>query len=225
MLKALLKKLLYRGVPVPGILRPLIRASYRVGVFVVESSAFLLKLLWVEPILRSVCEHVGSGLRAERLPYVRGAGVLRFGDRVNLSGRSCFYFVGVEGRSPRISVGSDTFIGNGCTLSAADEIRIGDHVLLAAGVRVHDNDGHPLDAARRRAAERIRADEVAPVRIGDNVWIGACALILKGVSIGDDAVIGSYAVVTRDVPAGTVVAGNPARVVREADASTEGAAD
>ena len=209
------KRVLYSGLPIPGFLRPLIRGIYRLGVFVVESSSFLFKLLVVEPILRSVCRTVGVGLRAERIPFMRGRGRLSMADHVNLSGRSCFYFISNRSPEPEIVIGSHVFIGNGCTLSSGSKIEIGDHCLLAAGVRIHDNDGHPLDPQRRREGAPVDDTEIAPVIIGSNVWLGADATVLKGVSIGENAVIGTGAVVTSDVPPNSICAGNPARVVRE----------
>ena len=208
------KKIVHAGLPVPVIVRPLIARGYRLGVFLVEGSAFLRKLLWVEPVLRSVCESVGTHLRAERLPYMRGKGSLRIGNHVNLSGRSCFYFIHNVSERPLIDIGDHTFIGNGCTFSAGREIRVGEHCLISALVRIHDNDGHPLDIERRLNHAPIGDDEVAPVIIGNNVWIGAGATILKGVSIGDGAVVGTGAVVTSDVPPAGVVAGNPAKLVK-----------
>lgn len=213
-MKILAKRLLRSGLPVPRCVRPLIRAAYRAGVFCVEALALVRKMLWVEPVLRSVCEHVGTGLRAERLPYMRGRGEIRLGDRVNLSGQSCFYFIHNVSGTPRIAIGNDTFIGNGCTLSCGRRITIGNHCLISTMVRLHDNDGHPLDPARRLRNEPIGDAEVAEVIIEDNVWIGAEAKIMKGVRVGRDAVVGAGAVVTSDVPPGTVVAGNPARVVK-----------
>lgn len=214
MLKQMIKRVLYSGLPVPGIIRPVIRGLYCGGVWVVEGFAFVRKLFWIEPVLRSVCEHVGGGLRAECLPYMRGKGALRLGDRVNLSGRSCFYCPAVDGESATIEIGDDTFVGNGCTLSAARRISIGKKTLISAMVRIHDNDGHPLDPEKRLTNAKMTSADVAGVTIGDNVWIGAEALILKGVTIGNGAVVGSRAVVTHDVPERTVVAGNPAREVR-----------
>jgi maltose O-acetyltransferase len=69
---------------------------------------------------------------------------------------------------------------------------------------------HPLDPAARREGW----EQGAPITIGNSVWIGGAAVICPGVTIGDEAVVGAGAVVTRDVPAGAVVVGNPARVVR-----------
>jgi maltose O-acetyltransferase len=79
---------------------------------------------------------------------------------------------------------------------------------------VFDLDGHPLDADERRAGQPTPASAVRPVEIGDDVWVGTGALILKGVTVGPRSVVAARAVVTADVPADVVVAGNPARVVR-----------
>lgn len=207
------KRILEAGIPIPGPVRPLIRGSYRVGVWCAETWPLLLKLLWIEPVMRSVCARVGRGLRAERLPYMRGKGQLVLGDHVHLSGRSCFYFMSGVCEMPEIRLGNHVFVGNLCTFSAALKIVVGDHVLISTGVRIHDNDGHPLDAAKRRAGERIGPDDARPVIIEDGTWIGANAVILKGVTIGRNAIVGTNAVVTRDVPPDAVAAGNPARIV------------
>ena len=206
--------ILRSGLPVPRIIRPLIRVAYRAGVAMHEGFPFLIKLIWIEPVLRSVCATVGQGLRAERLPYMRGKGRLCLGNGVRLSGRSCFYFMSHVESLPEIVVGNNVFIGNGCTFAAARSIRIGNDCLFGPEVRVHDNDGHPVDPVRRQRGEPVDASGIAPVVIGNGAWVAAQAIILKGVTIGDGAVVGAGAVVTGDVPPGAVVAGNPARVVR-----------
>lgn len=213
--KQRVKRLLFLGVPVPGFLRPLFGGGYHVGVWIVEGLAFIRKVIWVEPVLRSVCRSVGPGLRAERLPYMRGRGELQLGARVYLSGQSCFYFVGNASPPPLIEIGDDVFIGNACTLSVTRRIVIGSHCLIAPGVRIHDNDGHPINVALRLAKAPPSSEDAQPVVIGRNVWVGAGSLILKGVSIGDNTVIGASSVVTSSVPGNTIVAGNPAKVIRE----------
>ncbi|MBL8839530.1 MAG: acyltransferase [Alphaproteobacteria bacterium] len=128
-------------------------------------------------------------------------------------------------------------IGQRCQLGAsnfvcAEAIDIGDDVLMAWGITVMDNDAHALDwRARMHDAatflDSYRADPDNPLRnknwsavprgriaIGDKSWIGFNASILKGVTIGEKVVVGAMSVVTHSVPANTVVAGNPARVVR-----------
>ena len=106
----------------------------------------------------------------------------------------------------RISVGRDALI-NAAMLHAKAEITIGDDCLLGFGARIIDADLHPLD---RETPERV-----APVRIGDRVWIGSDTTVLRGVTIGDDVVVGARSVVTRDLPPRVLAAGAPARVLRE----------
>jgi tetrahydrodipicolinate N-acetyltransferase len=130
---------------------------------------------------------------------------------------------GVEGivslqRGVRVVVdGGELVIGhatnvNGLTkILVAESVRIGRDCTVSWDVQILDNDFHAItvDGEARPA--------VAPVRIGDRVWIGTRALVLKGVTIGDGAVVAAGAVVTRDVPAGAIVAGTPAKVVGRVD--------
>ncbi len=108
-----------------------------------------------------------------------------------------------------ISVGEKFYANFGCVLLDCAPITIGSSVLLAPGVQIYTAH-HPLDPAVRRSGLEL----ASPITIGDNVWIGGGAIVLPGVSIGDNAVIGAGSVVTRDVEPNTIVAGNPARVLR-----------
>jgi len=111
--------------------------------------------------------------------------------------------------------GRNTFWGDNCyanfnlTLVDDGEIHIGDNCMIAPGV-VIATAGHPLDPELRRKV----AQYSKPVRIGKDVWIGANAVILPGVSVGDGSVIGAGSVVTKDIPPGVVAVGNPCRVVK-----------
>ena len=108
-----------------------------------------------------------------------------------------------------ISIGSYSIINPGVRITSASEIRIGESCMLAMDCYLSDADWHDLN-------HRIYAPGSAvPITLGDNVWIGDGALVTKGVSIGDNSIVGAKAVVTKDVPANSVVAGNPARVVKE----------
>jgi acetyltransferase-like isoleucine patch superfamily enzyme len=107
-----------------------------------------------------------------------------------------------------IRVGRNVFINQCCTLTDIGGIEIGDDVMIGPNVSLISS-GHPLDPERRR-----REVTAAPITIGRNVWLGAGATVLQGVTVGDDAVVAAGAVVTRDVPPATLVAGVPARVVK-----------
>jgi len=111
-----------------------------------------------------------------------------------------------------IKVGDDCGF-TGSTIVAADRIEIGDRVLLGANASIVDTDFHPLRPERR--AEAMNDGARAPIIISDDVFIGMDAIVLKGVTIGRGSVVGAGSVVVRDIPPGVVVAGNPARVVRE----------
>ena len=210
------KVILSFHLPVNGFTRPLFRLCYLFHVFVRESWIWAWRFCWYEPLFRSQCISVGTGLQMEALPYIVGAGRIVIGEGVRLSGKFSVAF----GRSdsagmPELVIGDGTFIGHGCGFNAGRSIRIGQHCLLAGHVSIFDMDGHPIDAARRRAGEPTPPELIDPVVICDDVWVGNGAVILKGVTIGARSVVAARAVVTRDVPADTIVAGNPARIVKE----------
>ncbi|MHA3704363.1 acyltransferase [Jatrophihabitans sp. YIM 134969] len=110
-----------------------------------------------------------------------------------------------------VEIGANTVLGHHVTLAARDRLTIGRDCLLAELVSVRDHD-HALDRTDVPIAQQ--GERTAPVRIGDDVWIGAKATVVRGVTIGDHAVVGAGAVVTADVPDWAVVVGVPARVVR-----------
>jgi acetyltransferase-like isoleucine patch superfamily enzyme len=148
------------------------------------------------------------------VPMVDGIDVV-LGDRVHLSGLSTF--VGArrtDGRRPRLVVGSDTYLGHRLMVTADDEVVIGSYVRVADDVYVCGYDTHPRDpAARRTLPGPVDYSGAGRVVIEDDVWICQGCLILKGVTVGRGAIVGAHSVVTKDVPAGAVVAGNPAKIV------------
>lgn len=99
------------------------------------------------------------------------------------------------------------FINEGARIYCASGITIGKNANIATEVIIRDFDGHYIDSNSFKMAK--------PINIQDNVWIGCRAMILKGVTIGEGAVVAANAVVTKDVPPHTLVAGNPAKVIRE----------
>ncbi|KAJ1548385.1 hypothetical protein HK405_003421 [Cladochytrium tenue] len=108
-----------------------------------------------------------------------------------------------------IALGSGVYMNFGCVVLDGCPVRIGARTMFGPGVHVYTA-AHPLDPAERSSGVEFGR----PVTIGDDVWVGGGAIILPGVTIGDAAVIGAGSVVTKNVEPYTVVAGNPARVVR-----------
>lgn len=152
--------------------------------------------------------------------FARGHTGLRVGRRVTLWRTSL-----AADADGLIEIGDHTYIAN-AALVCTRRITIGRRVMIAGGVTIADSDFHPIAPALRLAdtialspvGDRTHRPpiDVRPVRIGDDVWIGFNAAILKGVTVGDGAVVAPGAVVLRDVPAGAFVAGNPARVTEVA---------
>ncbi len=144
---------------------------------------------------------------------------LVLGDRVIL-GKVVFH---VHERG-RLRVGDYSAL-SGVRIECAERVEIGRYCQVSYHVEIHDNNSHPVDPDVRRQeivgvhdgnvpSGNIYLSDRAPVRIGDNVWIGHDVIILKGVQIGDNAIVATGSVVTKDVPANVIAAGNPARVVR-----------
>jgi len=148
---------------------------------------------------------------------------LTFGDHVSVYAASQFSI----GENATCSIGDYTLLV-GALVVADERVEIGSHCLISWNVGIADSDFHPLSAALRkldavalapyapdrppRPREAIRAK---PVVIKDNVWIGMNAIVLKGVTIGENSIVAAGSVVTKDVPPNSIVAGNPAVIVKE----------
>ena len=162
---------------------------------------------------------VGAGVMLGRSAWCANAGPrerIRLGARVVCRGilRRELFGDGL------LEIGDDVYVGDDCIVSCSQHITIGSGTLLGHGVQIFDNNSHPVDpAAREQDWSAITTGgprqnvASAAVTIGERVWIGFGAFILKGVTIGDAAVVGAGAVVTRDIAGGSVVAGNPAHVL------------
>lgn len=124
-----------------------------------------------------------------------------------------------------VEIGRNSYIGSSHIISAS-RITVGDDVLISWGCHLVDHDSHSAQwSKRQRDVSNWRNGQknwehvsTAPIAVGNKAWIGFNSIILKGVTIGEGAVVGAGSVVTSDVPPFTVVAGNPARVIRELSA-------
>ena len=168
---------------------------------------------WVDWFIRPRCAHLGVHATIMSPWYVDISGPnISIGHSFTaINTVSQRVQIGVWGRrvgEGRITLGDACLMSPGSRISASDEIVLGDGCMLANGAYITDSDWHGL-------YNRIDRDEApTPVRLGDNVWVGDHATVLKGVTIGDNSVVAARSVVTKDVPANVVVAGNPARVVK-----------
>ena len=146
-----------------------------------------------------------------------------FGKNVYLGGRIILRKTG------KIRIGSLVFIGRGTVIDVAKSIKIGNYVMISSNVRITDNNTHSIKARDRKkdlinffdhnfsrnSFYTMGINNISKaIKIGNHVWIGRDSLVLKGVTIGDGAVIAAGAVVTHNVSPNSIVAGNPAKIVK-----------
>lgn len=197
------------SLPAPTfVIRPL-RIGY---VFAREIVYFLRRVSWAEPMFKSYCTRYGKGLRVGiYAPWVQGKGEIVLGDNVSISGQCSFKFAARYVIAPRFIVGDRTGIGHLCSFTIGKEISIGNDCRIASNVMMMDAPGHSREPEARKRGEPAPDEDVKPIHIGDNVWIGTGAAIFPGVTIGDNSVIAANAVIIADVAPNSVMLGNPAR--------------
>lgn len=142
---------------------------------------------------------------------VHNDGDLRLGDRIRLVSRPVPIEIAV-GPQGMLTLGDNVYINYGCSIAAMQSVHIGSGAHIGPYVFIMDNDFHRLEPERR--------DEMppsAPIYIGDNVWLGTRAIILRGVTIGDGSVVAAGSVVSRDVPPRSIVGGVPAKLIGSVD--------
>jgi acetyltransferase-like isoleucine patch superfamily enzyme len=113
-----------------------------------------------------------------------------------------------------VRIGAKTVLGQECTVSAFQHVSIGRECIVADRVMLIDFDHGVVEVERPIRHQGIYKRDV---RVGHNVWMGYGSCVLRGCTVGDNSILGTYAVVTRDIPADTVAAGVPARVIRRRD--------
>jgi maltose O-acetyltransferase len=159
------------------------------------------------------CTSLGAWPRVWGSVRLANAGAIVVGDRVQVRAVPwATELVALPGG--RLEIGDGTFINGGVSICAGELVRIGSRCQIGPRAMVFDNDFHVAGDPLRRSRPR-------PTVLEDLVWVGAGAMVLKGVRVGRAATIAAGSVVTRDVPAGAVVGGVPARVIRERTPSVE----
>jgi acetyltransferase-like isoleucine patch superfamily enzyme len=198
--------------PTPGIVLPLIRLVFLTyhGMFRITQG--FLSFFIREPMFRSRCVTFGKHVRVSRLPFIVGQPKIYVGNNVNFFGKVDI-FSGRLFDEPTLILKDRVDIGHGVGFLVNRQITIEEDVNVASGVHFMDSDAHPRDTAERIADKAPPLEEIKPVRICRNAWIGHNSFIMKGVTVGEGAIIGVNSVVVTDVPPYCVAMGNPARVV------------
>jgi acetyltransferase-like isoleucine patch superfamily enzyme len=200
------------SVPAPSIVvRPLrfVYESLRSTIY------FIRRVFIAEPFFKSYCHSYGKDLHTDIfIPWIQGKGRIIVGDDVLIGGKVSFSFAARYTLNPVFEMGSHSGMGHGCSFRVGKSITIGSHCRIASGVTMFDIPGHPLDPVTRMEGAAAPDEDVKPICIGNNVWIGSNSTIFPGVTIGDNSVIAMGSSVMTSVPPNTVVGGNPARSMK-----------
>ena len=184
---------------------------YYLDYFIKVTVRRIINLCWSIPLFKARCETVGKNLSLPNgIPLIIGSHLKIFlGDNVTIMrstiGASKIF------DAPILKIGNNSTVGYGTVISIAKEIIIGDNCSIGPNCIIMDSDDHPLNPQKRLLKEGLNKEDVLPVKIGNNVWIGSHCAIMKGVTIGDNSIIATHSVVTRDVMPNCVYAGHPAR--------------
>jgi acetyltransferase-like isoleucine patch superfamily enzyme len=200
------------SIPAPKFIwQPMLTIHRGLGQF----SEHFLKTFYYQPLFSAMCKEIGThfSLLTPTIPFVTGDLQLIVGNHCRFHGDGAFIAYKILD-DPTLSFGDHTYVGYAAVFNVAKSITVGSNVLISDSCVFSDNPGHPTDPEKRKLDKPIDLDQVKPVVIEDDAWICARATILPGVTVGKGAVVGTGAVVTKDVPPYTIVAGNPAKVVR-----------
>ncbi len=182
---------------------------------------FVLRVFFCEPFFKAHCTSYGKRVHTGVFfHWFSGRGRLIVGDHVTVDGMCSISFAARYSPNPTLIIGDHTGIGHKTTITVGDRIQIGRHCRIGTHVFIFDAPGHPLDPELRRQGKPSMPEEVKPVVIEDNVWIGSGAVVLPGVTIGEGSVVAAGSVVMTSVPRNALVAGNPARMVQTLKSST-----
>ena len=168
---------------------------------------------------------IAANVKYQEFPFIGGRisihnkGSLKLGKGVKFNCDTRYNYVGLyKTCSIGVAEGASLEIGDhsgfsGISLFCSTSIKIGAYVNCGGNVCIWDTDFHPLDIEARRV-HYVSEIKNAPVVIGNDVFIGANSIVLKGVTIGDNSIIGAGSVVAKSIPAGEIWAGNPAKFIR-----------
>jgi maltose O-acetyltransferase len=170
-----------------------------------QSPSLLVQVARARWQLRA-CDVVPKTVRVRGRVFVQNKGRIIFGERVRLDGRVVPVDLAAW-ENATLEIGGGTFLNFGVSISAAERITIGEGCLIGNYVVIMDTDYHDL-------RDHTAPGKSAPITIGDNVWLGTRATVLKGVTIGSNSVIGAGSVVTSDIPERSLAFGVPATVIK-----------
>lgn len=196
---------------VPAIHKPL----YRLRGLVLDGLTFVVRAGWTTPLFQSRLTGPAPRLYIYGgMPLVLGPVRITMGGDIRLSGQTT-----ISGRpssipAPELVVGDNVGIGWQTTIAVGRRIVLGDNVRIAGRAFLAGYPGHPVDAADRAAGLPCTDDQTGDIILEKDVWLATGVTVMAGVTIGEGTIVAAGSVVTKDLPAGVLAGGMPARVIR-----------
>ena len=211
-LKPVAKRVLFNAWHPGPLMRPFFAFLFQANWYCREMWEWFWRSMIATPVFLSRCKEFGTDISVDRIPYLNGNVEIHLGNRVRFSGK--IDIASPNSGSPVLTIGEGVFIGHNTSFDVAQRVEIGDFTSIGSGCQISDTEGHSHYNPQRPIWEvPASAEDIAPVIIEDNVQIGRNVTILKGVTIGARSVIGAESVVRKNIPADSIVMGNPGRVV------------
>ena len=178
----------------------------------------VVRVMWWTPLFKSRLVEGGKQLYLYGgMPYISGPLNIRVGSRTRMSGQTTFSArttPRADGIEPMLQIGCNVDVGWQTTIAVGTKVVIGDNVRLAGRHFLAGYPGHPLDAADRAAGLPDLDHQCGDIILEDDVWLATGVSVMAGVTIGQGTIVAAGSVVTRDLPAGVLAGGCPAKVIK-----------
>ena len=184
----------------------------------IDSWANLARILYWTPLFKSRLSHCGERFYLySGMPQVLGNLDIQVGNNTRMSGISTLCGRSCAKHTPQLKIGNNVDVGWQNTIAVGTRVELGNNVRLAGKVFLAGFPGHPLDPVARAQGLPETDDQVGDIILEDDVWLATGVTVMAGVRIGRGTVVAAGSVVSRDLPAGVVAAGVPAKVVKKID--------
>lgn len=206
------KQLLQSDLPLP-------RAPYKIidpiAQIMVHAWQGVLRHLWYTPRFKARLSHPPKRLYLySGIPWMNDALIMQVGERCRISGITTFTGRANGDAKPQLIIGNNVGISWQTTIAVGTRITLGDNVRMAGRCFLAGYPGHPINPAARAAGKADTVDQIGDIVLEADVWLGTGCTVLAGVTIGRGSIVGAGSVVTKNIPAGVIAAGNPAKVIR-----------
>ncbi len=196
---------------IPAIHRPL----YNIRNMILEALTFVVRAGWTTPLFQSRLQGTAPRLFIYGgMPLVLGPVRITMGSDIRLSGQTTISGRPSSTPAPELIVGNNVGIGWQTTIAVGTRIVLGDNVRIAGRAFLAGYPGHPVDAADRAAGLACTDEQSGDIILEKDVWLATGVTVMAGVTIGEGTIVAAGSVVTRDLPAGVLAGGMPAKIIR-----------